>query len=232
MPDAILELRDVRSGYGEGIVLDGVSASVPKAGSLAVLGRNGVGKTTLLLTIMGFVPLRAGSVFFTDEDISAMHPHQRARKGIGWVPQERDIFPSLTVEENLTVAARKGRWDLAAVYSLFPRLRERRTNMGNQLSGGEQQMLTIARTLMGNPAFILLDEPSEGIAPVIVEQMARVILQLKAEGLTVLLSEQNLHFAQAVADGVVIIEHGTQKFVGTLAALQSQPEIRDQYLSV
>ena len=232
MPDAILELRDVRSGYGEGIVLDGVSASVPKAGSLAVLGRNGVGKTTLLLTIMGFVPLSAGAVFFAGEDVSAMHPHQRARRGIGWVPQERDIFPSLTVEENLTVAARKGRWDLEAVYSLFPRLRERRTNMGNQLSGGEQQMLTIARTLMGNPAFILLDEPSEGIAPVIVEQMARVILQLKAEGLTVLLSEQNLHFAQAVADGVVIIEHGTQKFVGTLAALQSQPEIRDQYLSV
>ena len=158
--------------------------------------------------------------------------------GIVMVPEGRRLFPRLTVEENLTLGAFRmaargalGK-NLAFCFEAFPILEERRGQQAGSMSGGEQQMLTIARTLMGNPAFILLDEPSEGIAPVIVEQMARVILQLKAEGLTVLLSEQNLHFAQAVADGVVIIEHGTQKFVGTLAALQSQPEIRDQYLSV
>ncbi|APH71279.1 ABC transporter ATP-binding protein [Aquibium oceanicum] len=233
MPDAILELRDVRSGYGEGIVLDGVSASVPKAGSLAVLGRNGVGKTTLLLTIMGFVPLRAGAVFFAGEDVSAMHPHQRARRGIGWVPQERDIFPSLTVEENLTVAARKGRWDLDAVYSLFPRLRERRTNMGNQLSGGEQQMLTIARTLMTNPSVLLLDEPLEGLAPIIIEELTAAITRMaKDEGIALVLVEQHATVALGLTEDAIVIERGVVAHRGRSADLLKDEKTLDRYIGM
>ena len=146
MAEPLLELRLVSAGYGDGIVLDHVSVALPEGGSLALLGRNGVGKTTLILTVMGYLKLASGSIFFRGRDISRLAPHRRARLGLGWVPQERDIFPSLSVEENLTVAARRGRWDLQSVYGLFPRLRERRANMGNQLSGGDQQMLTIART--------------------------------------------------------------------------------------
>jgi len=188
-------------------------------------------------SIMQLVRPRRGKIIYQGQDITGWPSHKVARNGLGYVPEERRIFTQLTVLENLEVGRQPPRdgcttWTEDMVFDLFPNLAERCHNRGKALSGGEQQMLTIARTLMGNPAFILLDEPSEGIAPVIVEQMARVILQLKDEGLTVLLSEQNLHFAQAVADAVVIIEHGTQKFAGSLASLQSQPEIRDQYLSV
>ncbi|EEB82819.1 ABC transporter ATP-binding protein [Roseobacter sp. GAI101] len=233
----MLEVKGVNSFYGKAHVLNDLNFSVEAGTVVALLGRNGAGKTTTMKSIMQLVRPRSGSVIYKGQDITGWPSHKVARAGLGYVPEERRIFTQLTVLENLEVGRQPPRegcttWTDDMVFDLFPNLAERRSNRGKALSGGEQQMLTIARTLMGNPAFILLDEPSEGIAPVIVEQMARVILQLKDEGLTVLLSEQNLHFAQAVADGVVIIEHGTQKFVGTLAELQANPEIRDQYLSV
>lgn len=233
----MLEVKGVNSFYGKAHVLNDMSFTVEAGTVVALLGRNGAGKTTTMKSIMQMVRPRSGSVIYTGQDITGWPSHKVARNGLGYVPEERRIFTQLTVLENLEVGRQPPRdgcttWTDQMVFDLFPNLAERRHNRGKALSGGEQQMLTIARTLMGNPAFVLLDEPSEGIAPVIVEQMARVILQLKTEGLTVLLSEQNLHFAQAVADGVVIIEHGTQKFVGTLAELEAQPDIRDQYLSV
>ena len=175
MAEPLLSLKGVTAGYGDALVLHDVSLEIPENGSLAVLGRNGVGKSTLLLTIMGYTQLRGGTVSWRGQDISRLPPHRRAAAGIGWVAQEREIFPSLSVEENLTVAARPGAWTLATVYKLFPRLDERRRNMGNQLSGGEQQMLAIARALMTNPALILLDEPFEGLAPVIVEELTAAI---------------------------------------------------------
>ncbi|MGA8935421.1 MAG: ATP-binding cassette domain-containing protein, partial [Pseudolabrys sp.] len=165
MADTLLKLENVTAGYGDAVVLHDISLELPEHGSLAILGRNGVGKSTLLLTIMGYTQLRAGRVLWRGQDVSRVAPHRRAVNGIGWVAQEREIFPSLSVEENLTVAARPGSWDLAAVFKLFPRLSERRRNMGNQLSGGEQQMLAVARALMTNPALMLLDEPFEGLAP-------------------------------------------------------------------
>ncbi len=233
----MLEVKGVNSFYGKAHVLNDMNFDVSAGTVVALLGRNGAGKTTTMKSIMQMVRPRSGSVIYKGQDITNWPSHKVARNGLGYVPEERRIFTQLTVLENLEVGRQPPRdgcttWTDQMVFDLFPNLAERRNNRGKALSGGEQQMLTIARTLMGNPSFILLDEPSEGIAPVIVEQMARVILQLKSEGLTVLLSEQNLHFAQAVADGVVIIEHGTQKFVGTLAELQAQPDIRDQYLSV
>ena len=183
---------------------------MPANGSLAVLGRNGVGKTTLLLTVMGFVKLARGSVRLARPRTSrALPPHRRAQLGLGWVPQERDIFPSLTVEENLTVAARPGRWDLAAVYGLFPRLKERRANMGNQLSGGEQQMLAIARTLMTNPSVLLLDEPLEGLAPIIVEELTAAIRRMaEDEGIALVLVEQHAEVALRLTEQAVVIERG------------------------
>jgi branched-chain amino acid transport system ATP-binding protein len=208
VPEPLLELEGVRAGYGEAVVLDGVSLAVPPGGSLAVLGRNGVGKTTLLLAVMGFVTLARGAVRFGGRDISRVAPHSRARLGLGWVPQERDIFPSLSVEENLTVAARPGRWDLAAVTALFPRLGERREHMGNQLSGGEQQMLAIARALMTNPAVLLLDEPLEGLAPIIVEELAAAIRRMAGEGTALVLVEQHVEFALGLTEEAIVIERG------------------------
>jgi branched-chain amino acid transport system ATP-binding protein len=209
MAEPLLEFRQVRAGYGEAVVLDEVSLALPANGSLALLGRNGAGKTTLLLTAMGFVNLARGSVRFGGQDISRLPPHRRARLGLGWVPQERDIFPSLSVEENLTVAARHGRWDLDAVYALFPRLKERRANMGNQLSGGEQQMLTIGRTLMTNPALLLLDEPLEGLAPIIVEELTDAIGRMaQAEGIAVIIVEQHAEVALRLTAEAVVLERG------------------------
>ncbi|CAN5222993.1 ABC transporter ATP-binding protein [soil metagenome] len=209
MPETLLELREVSAGYGDGVVLDHVSVSVPAGGSLALLGRNGVGKTTLILTAMGYLPLVRGSVHFRGRDVSALRPHERARLGLGWVPQERDIFRSLTVEENLTVAARPGQWTLDPVYGLFPHLKERRANMGNQLSGGEQQMLAIARTLMTNPALLLLDEPLEGLAPIIVEQLTAAIGKMAGAGGTALvLVEQHAEVALGLTEDAVVIERG------------------------
>ena len=233
----MLELSRVNSFYGKAHVLNDLSFAAERGQVIALLGRNGAGKTTTMKSIMQLVRPRSGTVKFLNQDITGLSPHKVARMGLGYVPEERRIFTDLTVMENLEVgrqAPREGTvtWTQDMLFDLFPNLAERRSNRGKALSGGEQQMLTIARTLMGNPSFVLLDEPSEGIAPVIVEQMARIIQQLKADGLTVLLSEQNLHFARAVADVVVIIEGGTQKFTGTLEELNAQPEIRDAYLSV
>jgi branched-chain amino acid transport system ATP-binding protein len=202
----LLELKDVRAGYGDAVVLDRVSLEVGETGSLALLGRNGVGKSTLLLTVMGYTNLMRGSVWWKGHDISRLAPHRRAQLGIGWVAQEREIFPSLSVEENLTVAARPGRWDLTKVYALFPRLAERRANMGNQLSGGEQQMLAIARALMLNPALLLLDEPLEGLAPIIVEELAAALQNL--HGMAILLVEQHTDVALELTHDAVVIERG------------------------
>jgi branched-chain amino acid transport system ATP-binding protein len=201
----LLELKDVRAGYGDAVVLDGISLALPEGGSLAVLGRNGVGKSTLLLTIMGFTRLRKGTIYWRGRDITALPPHRRAGLGLGWVAQEREIFPSLTLEENLSVAARPGRWRLAAVYELFPRLAERRSHMGHQLSGGEQQMLAIARALMTNPALLLLDEPLEGLAPIVVEALARSLHGLATP---LLLVEQHTEVALALTQDAVVIDRG------------------------
>jgi branched-chain amino acid transport system ATP-binding protein len=205
-PDSLLELKAVRAGYGEAVVLDDVALEVPRNGSLAVLGRNGVGKSTLLLTIMGYTRLQQGSLFFEGKDITALPPHRRAQLGIGWVAQEREVFPSLSVEENLSVAARPGRWQLDTVYQLFPRLQERKANMGNHLSGGEQQMLAIARALMTNPALLLLDEPLEGLAPIIVEELASSLKHLT--GMAMILVEQHTDIALELTQDAVLIERG------------------------
>jgi branched-chain amino acid transport system ATP-binding protein len=209
MAEPLLALNEVRAGYGDAVVLDGISLEVPEGGSLAVLGRNGVGKSTLLLTIMGFTHVTRGTICVAGVDITAVPPHRRARSGLGWVAQEREIFPSLSVEENLTVASRAGRWNLKAVYGLFPRLAERRANMGNQLSGGEQQMLAIARALMTNPALLLLDEPLEGLAPIIVEELSAAIgRMIKDEGTAVILVEQHAEVVLSLTQEAVVMERG------------------------
>ena len=209
MAEPLLALDDLRAGYGDAVVLDGISLEVADNGSLAVLGRNGVGKSTLMLTIMGFTTVARGRLRWRGRDISAMAPHRRAALGLGWVAQEREIFPNLSVEENLTVAARPGRWDLAAVYRLFPRLEERGANRGSQLSGGEQQMLAIARALMTNPALLLLDEPLEGLAPIIVEELAGAIRRMAAEsGTAMILVEQHTELALELTQDAVVIERG------------------------
>jgi branched-chain amino acid transport system ATP-binding protein len=209
MAEPLLKLEDVRAGYGSAVVLDGISFELPLRGCLAILGRNGVGKSTLLLTIMGYTHIGRGQIAWRGNVITHQAPHHRARGGIGWVAQEREIFPSLTVEENLTVAARAGRWNLADVYDLFPRLAERRRNFGNQLSGGEQQMLAIARALMTNPELLLLDEPLEGLAPIVVEELAAAIRRMTSDGSNALiLVEQHLEIALSLTHEAIILERG------------------------
>jgi branched-chain amino acid transport system ATP-binding protein len=233
MAEALLEFSDVRAGYGEAVVLDGIALSLPANGSLAVLGRNGVGKTTLLLTAMGFVSLARGSIGLGGTDISRLAPHRRARLGLGWVAQERDIFPSLTVEENLTVIARPGRWDLKAIYALFPRLADRKGNMGNQLSGGEQQMLAIARTLMTNPAVLLLDEPFEGLAPIILEELTAAVRRMtEQEGIALVLVEQHAEVALKLTREAVIIERGMIAHRGRSADLLGDDATLERYLGL
>jgi branched-chain amino acid transport system ATP-binding protein len=226
----LLELRDVRAGYGEAVVLDGVSLEVGERGSLAVLGRNGVGKSTLLLTIMGYTNLKKGSVHWRGEDISRLPPHRRARLGIGWVAQEREIFPSLSVQENLTVAARPGRWSLAEIFRLFPRLEERKSNMGNQLSGGEQQMLAIARALMTNPELLLLDEPLEGLAPIIVEELAAALKNL--DGMATVLVEQHTDVALSLTQDAVVLERGTVAHRARSAEFAADTETLERYVGL
>jgi len=209
MAEPLLRLDGVTAGYGDAVVLHGVSLEIPENGSLAVLGRNGVGKSTLLLTIMGYTQMRAGTVTWRGQDVSRLAPNRRALAGIGWVAQEREIFPSLTVEENLTVAARAGDWTLASIYRMFPRLDERRRNKGNQLSGGEQQMLAIARALMTNPSLLLLDEPFEGLAPVIVEELIKAISLLLADRkIAIVLVEQHTDVALELTRDAVVLERG------------------------
>jgi branched-chain amino acid transport system ATP-binding protein len=233
----MLELSGVNSFYGKAHILRDLSFSIRAGEVVSLLGRNGAGKTTTVKSIMQLVRPVSGTVSFEGESLTRLPTHRVARLGIGYVPEERRIFTDLTISENLEVgrqAPREGvfEWTQEILFELFPNLAERRNNRGKALSGGEQQMLSIARTLMGNPKLLLLDEPSEGIAPVIVEQMAQTILKLKAEGLPVLLSEQNLHFARIVSDRAVIIEGGLKKYDGTFDELNARPEIRDAYLSV
>ncbi len=228
--EPLLELRDVRAGYGDAVIIDGVSLSIVSGGSLAVLGRNGVGKSTLLLTIMGYTRLRAGSLQWKGCDISRLAPHLRARLGIGWVAQEREIFPSLSVEENLGVAARPGPWDLRKIYGLFPRLAERRRNKGNDLSGGEQQMLAIARALMTNPELLLLDEPLEGLAPIIVDELAASIRNLS--GMATLLVEQHTEIALSLTAETLVIERGRIAWQGASAALARDERLLERYVGM
>src|SRR5258707_3778012 len=209
MAEALLALEDVRAGYGHAVVLDGITIAVPDWGSLAILGRNGVGKSTLLLTIMGFTRVSRGAVIWRGREITHAGAHWRARNGLGWVAQERDIFPSLSVEENLIVASRPGRWDLGAIYRLFPRSCGRRASRGNHLSGGEQQMLAIARALMTNPMLLLLDEPLEGLAPIIVEELAAAIRRMTAdEGTAFILVEQHTEVALSLTHDAIVLDRG------------------------
>ena len=233
----MLELEGVNSYYARAHILRDLSFSVSAGEVVSLLGRNGAGKTTTVKSIMQLVKPAKGSIRFNGEELVRMATHQVAKMGIGYVPEERRIFTDLTIMENLEVGRQPPRdnvieWTIEILFELFPNLAERRNNRGKALSGGEQQMLSIARTLMGNPKLLLLDEPSEGIAPVIVEQMAHTILKIKAEGLPVLLSEQNLHFARMVSDRAVIIEGGLKKYDGAFADLEAQPEISEAYLSV
>jgi branched-chain amino acid transport system ATP-binding protein len=215
-----LTLEGLRAGYGRTVVLDGVSLALHKGATLAVLGRNGVGKTTLLATIMGHTNLHGGSIRFRGADLTRLPAYARCRAGIGFVPQEREIFPSLTLEENLVVAARPGRWTLARIYDFFPRLAERRRNRGNQLSGGEQQMLAIGRALMGNPSLLLMDEPLEGLAPVIVDALLAGLNRLKREDdLALLLVEQHARLALEFAEDVLILDRGAVVHAGPSRAL-------------
>jgi len=223
-------MQDIRAGYGDSVVLDGISLEIPEAGSLAVLGRNGVGKSTLLLTIMGFTSLRRGSLIFRGKEIGGLAAHRRAQLGIGWVAQEREIFPSLSVEENLTVAARPGSWDLEKIYALFPRLAERRANLGNQLSGGEQQMLAIARALMTNPLLLLLDEPLEGLAPIIVEELAAALNNL--QGIATILVEQHAEAALALTQHAIVIERGRIVHRAPSAEFARDAETLERYLGL
>ena len=233
MSKELLEVRGLRAGYGDAVVLDDISFDVPVQSSLAVLGRNGAGKSTLLLSIMGCTGVSRGGVFWRGKDITTLAPHLRARAGLGWVAQEREIFPSLTVEENLTVASRPGRWDLKAVYGLFPRLAERGANMGNQLSGGEQQMLAIARALMTNPALLLLDEPLEGLAPIIVEELLGVLRAvIRNEGLSTIIVEQKAAKILNCTEHAIILERGRIVFAGESAALAGAPDVMETHLGV
>jgi branched-chain amino acid transport system ATP-binding protein len=234
----MLDLHDVNSYYGDSHILHGVSLSVGEGEVVSLLGRNGAGKTTTILTVMGYLRPRPGRIVFRGRDISALPPYAVARLGIGFVPQERGIFPSLTVRENLTVFARAGGkggkscWTLPRIFELFPVLEARERNLGFQLSGGEQQMLSIARVLMLNPALLLLDEPSEGLAPMIVLQIVEVLARLKEEGLAILLVEQNLSAAFAVGDRHHVMNKGEICFTGSSAELESNEFVLRNYLSV
>jgi branched-chain amino acid transport system ATP-binding protein len=229
----LLKLEGVVAGYGGAKVLKGIDLSLDQGQALALLGRNGTGKTTLINTIVGHTRRFAGRISLNGQDVTAFKPHQRALAGIGWVPQERNIFKSLTVEENLTAVAVPGPWNLARIYKMFPRLEERRANMGNQLSGGEQQMLAIGRALMLNPRVLLLDEPLEGLAPIIVQDLMRILSDIiRDEGLSVILVEQNARKALSITHNAVVLERGSIIHSSTAAELLAQDEKIDTLLAV
>jgi len=221
----LLKLSGVRAGYGETVVLEDIGFTLPERGALAVLGRNGVGKTTLLATIMGHTTLHAGRISLNHESIEQTPVYSRSRAGVGYVPQEREIFPSLSVEENLTVAARPGRWTLERVYDLFPRLGERKRHRGNQISGGEQQMLSIGRALMGNPVVLLMDEPLEGLAPIIIENLLMSLKKLLSEdALAIILVEQHAKVTLQVTQDALVLSRGRIVHHGPSAALLADPD--------
>lgn len=233
----MLRVSGLSAHYGRAHILDDVGFGVAAGEVVVLLGRNGAGKSTTMKAVMGLVPPSGGSVIFQGAEIAGRPPFRIARAGLGYVPEERRIFTELTVLENLEVGRQRPRdglapWTPARLFELFPSLGAMRDRPGGRMSGGEQQMLTIARTLMGNPRLVLLDEPSEGLAPVIIERMAHAIGALKAEGLSILLSEQNLHFARLVSDRAVIIEKGRIRWSGSLPELMEATEVREQYLSV
>jgi len=236
MPD-LLAFDRVSAGYGESIVLEDVSFSMQEGDSLALLGRNGVGKTSLLVTLMGFTCLHRGAIQWDGKDLARVATHRRARAGLGWVPQERHMFPSLSVEEHLTVVAHgrpgAGRWNLERIYEIFPRLYERRANMGNQLSGGEQQMVAIARALMTNPRILLLDEPMEGLAPIIVQELVRVIRRLIAdEGMSVIVVEQHARLALSLTSRAIVLDRGRIVHDSDSASLLADGDKLDRLVAV
>ena len=220
----MLKLAGVRAGWGETVILEDIGFSLPEKGSLAVLGRNGVGKTTLLATVMGHTAFHGGNIEYHGRLIAQLPAYERSRLGIGYVPQTREVFPSLSVEENLTVAARPGRWNLERVYALFPGIAMRRAHMGNQISGGEQQMLAIGRALMGNPSLMLMDEPLEGLAPIIVETLLKALVRLiREESLAVILVEQHAKLALAVTEQALVLNRGRISYLGPSAELLADP---------
>jgi len=230
----MLAFDGVTAGYGNAVVLDRLGFTLREGESLAILGRNGVGKTTTLETLMGNTRVTQGAIRWRGQDITRLAPHRRARAGLGWVPQEREVFPSLTVEENLQVVARPGAaWNLQRVYGLFPRLRERRGNYGNQLSGGEQQMLAIGRALMTDPALLLLDEPMEGLAPIVVEELAKAIRGLcESEGLASIVVEQHPVLALEMTHQAIVLERGRVVHAGPSAALAADAVLLERLLGV
>lgn len=229
----LLTVEKLWAGYGEAVVLEDIAFSLREGDSLALLGRNGVGKTTLLSTLMGAARHRSGTIQFAGRDLSKVPAHARARLGLGWVPQERDIFPSLSVEENLTVAATKGHWNLPRIYEMFPQLGEHRANMGNQLSGGEQQMLAIGRALMLNPRLLLLDEPLEGLAPLIVQALLSIVRRLTEEsGMAVILVEQHARQILPLTRQALVLERGRSVYLGDSKTLLEQRNLLDGWLGV
>ena len=229
----LLEVDDLVSGYGDAVVVDGISLSVPAGQSMAVLGRNGVGKTTLLNSIIGVTQRRGGLIKLAGRDVTALPAERRAQAGIGWVPQERNIFKSITVEENLTAVARPGPWTLERAYTLFPRIKQRRTNLGGQLSGGEQQMLAIARALMLNPTVMLLDEPTEGLAPIIVDELMATLTRLvRDEGLSMLVVEQHAQRLLGITQQAIILERGRIVWRGASASLARDATTLEKHLGV
>jgi branched-chain amino acid transport system ATP-binding protein len=229
----LLSIENLRAGYGEAVVLPGLSLRLPEGEVLALLGRNGTGKTTLINSIVGVTRRFGGAIRLAGRDVTAMRPDQRARAGIGWVPQERNIFRSLTVEENMTAVAQPGPWTVAKVYAMFPRLKERRNNFGNQLSGGEQQMLAIGRALTLNPKVLLLDEPTEGLAPIIVEELLRALGTItRGSGICSVIVEQNAQKILGLADRVVILERGAIVHDAASHALKADSAVLERFLGV
>jgi branched-chain amino acid transport system ATP-binding protein len=229
----LLKLDGLKSGYGEAVIVQGISLMLEQGQSLALLGRNGTGKTTLLNTLVGVTRRHAGRITLAGSDITTLVPHERAAAGIGWVPQERNIFKSLTVHENLTAVARPGPWTVARAYEMFPRLAERKSNMGNQLSGGEQQMLAVARALVLNPKLLLLDEPLEGLAPIIVEELLRSIARVvRDEGMSAIIVEQNPRMILPITQRAVVLDRGSVVHEGASAELMADRDRLDRWLAV
>src|SRR5689334_17474274 len=229
----LLKVENLSAGYGEAVVLHGVNFALAEGETLALLGRNGTGKTTLVNTLAGATRQHGGAITLAGTALHKLAPHQRAAAGIGWVPQERNIFKSLTVHENLTAVARPGKWTPDGVYAMFPRLAERKGNLGTQLSGGEQQMLAVGRALVLNPKLLLLDEPLEGLAPIIVEELLRAIRRItREESLSAIIVEQHPQAILAISDEAVVLDHGTVVHADHAATLRTQPEVLDRLLGV